>query len=50
MRHLLTEESYFKMFIELLKTALSNNNNTKGEDNEDTTNNSRDTDSDNALQ
>ena len=51
MRHILTEESYFKMFIELLKTTLSNNNDTtKGEDNEDTTNNSRDTDSDNALQ
>ena len=50
MRHLLTEESYFKMFIELLKTTLSNDNNIKGEDNEDTTNNSRDTDSDNALQ
>jgi hypothetical protein len=38
------------MFIELLKTALSNNNDTiKGEDNEDT-NNSGDTDCDNALQ
>ena len=49
MRHKLTEESWFNMMIELLKTALSNNN-TKGEDNEDTTNNSRDTDSDNALQ
>ena len=51
MRHIpLTEESWFNMIIELLKTALSNNNNTKGEDNEDTTNNSRDTDSVNALQ
>jgi|10_taG_2_1085330.scaffolds.fasta_scaffold292804_2 hypothetical protein len=50
MRHTpLTEESYFKMFIELLKTALSNDNNTKGEDNEDT-NNPRNTNSDNALQ
>ena len=50
MRHKLTEESWFKMLIELLKTTLSNANNIKGEDNEDTTNNSRDTDSDNALQ
>jgi len=49
MRHIpLTEES-FKMFIELLKTALSNNNNTKGEDNEDI-DNAGDTDCDNALQ
>jgi hypothetical protein len=49
MRHKLTEEGWFNMMVELLKTALSNNNNTKGEDNEDTYN-SRDTDSDNALQ
>ena len=49
MRHELTEESWFKMFVELLKTTLSNDNNTKGEDNEDI-NNTRDTNSDNALQ
>ena len=50
MRHTpLTEESYFNMFIELLKTALSNDNNTIGEDNEDV-DNTGDTDSDNALQ
>jgi len=49
MRHILTEESWFNMMIELLKTALSNDNNIKGEDNEDT-DNSRDTDCDNALQ
>ena len=45
----LTEESYLKMFIELLKTALSNDNNLIGEDNE-AINNTGDTDSDNALQ
>ena len=49
MRYKLTEESWFNMMIELLKTALSNDNNIKGEDNEDT-DNSRDTDCDNALQ
>jgi len=49
MRHKLTEESWFNMMIELLKTTLSNNNNTKGEDNEDT-DNTGDTDCDNALQ
>jgi hypothetical protein len=50
MRHIpLTEESWFNMIIELLKTALSNNNNTKGEDNEDI-DNTRDTDCDHALQ
>ena len=49
MRHELTEESWFKMFVELLKTTLSNDNNTKGEDNEDI-NNTGDTNSDNALQ
>ena len=49
MRHKLTEESWFNMMIELLKTALSNNNNTKGEDNEDI-DNTRATDCDHALQ
>ena len=49
MRHTpLTEESYFKMIIELLKTALSNDNNLKGEDDEDI-DNTRDTDCDHAL-
>ncbi len=50
MRHVpLTEESYFKMFIELLKTTLSNDNDKEGEDNEDI-DNTGDTDCDNALQ
>jgi len=49
MRHKLTEESWFNMMIELLKTALSNDNNINGEDNEDI-DNTRDTDCDNALQ
>ena len=50
MRHIpLTEESWFNMIIELLKTALSNNNKTKGEDNEDI-DNTGDTDCDHALQ
>ena len=49
MRHKLTEESWFNMMIELLKTALSNDNNTNGEDNEDI-DNTRDTDCDHALQ
>ena len=50
MRHIpLTEESWFRMFVELLKTTLSNNNDTIGEDNEDV-DNTGDTDSDNALQ
>jgi len=37
------------MMIELIKTTLSNDNNTNGEDNEDI-DNTRDTDCDNALQ
>jgi hypothetical protein len=37
------------MMIELLKNTLSNDNNTKGEDNEDI-DNTRDTDCDHALQ
>ena len=49
MRHKLTEESWFNMMIELLKTTLSNDNNTNGEDNEDI-DNTRDTDCDHALQ
>jgi hypothetical protein len=49
MRHKLTEESWFNMMIELLKNTLSNDNNTKGEDNEDI-DNTRDTDCDHALQ
>jgi hypothetical protein len=49
MRHIpLTEESYFRMFIELLKTTLSNDNNLKGEDDEHI-DNTRDTDCDHAL-
>ena len=49
MRHKLTEENYFKMFLELMRTVLPNDKPIDGDDNEDI-DNTRDTDSDNTLQ
>ena len=50
MRHKLTEQSWYEIMIDLIQTALYEDKPNNGDNKDENTNDTRDTDCDNALQ